>query len=211
MSWTITPPVSENEGDITDMQELNEALMEANKANILMFCSAPDEGATQADTYPSKAIPGKIFKIGAADRTGGLYEAGGDISSVDFILPGHLVASEESMDTAVNKVQVWSSNHIATALGAGLAALILHCAQIRMLRAPESERGEASKHFNRLRQHDNMLRAFRNIGARGSGNKYPAVEETFGRKVQQWQSVNFRDDPIDLLAEVAKDLCHKFL
>lgn len=191
------------------MHELNDAIMQATKANILMFCSASDEGARQADTYPSKVIPGKIFRIGAADATGGLYDRVGDISSVDFILPGHLVAGEELTDTAINKVQVWSGSSIATALAAGLAALILYCAQIRILRAPESEKREATRHFHLLKQHDNMSRAFKNIGAGGTGNKYPAVWEVFGRKVEKWDDASFGGNPIDLLADVAKELCFK--
>lgn len=211
MSWTITPPTNESEGEAHDMQELNEAIIDATKADILMFCSASDEGAKQADTYPSKALPGKIFKIGGADAMGGLYDRVGDISSVDFILPGHLVADEELTDTATsNKVQEWSGSSVATALAAGLAALILYCAQVRIVRAPEgAERREATRHFHLLKRHDNMSRAFKNIGTSGSGNKYLAVWEIFGRKVRTWQDASFRGDPIDLVAEVAKDLCFK--
>ncbi|KUI69258.1 Major intracellular serine protease [Cytospora mali] len=210
MSWTINVPNTENDGDTRDMKELDDALMEAQKANILMFCSASDEGAKQADTYPSRAIPGKIFKIGGATANGELYEPVGDINSVDFILPGNLVAGEELTDTAINKVHYWSGSSIATALAAGLAALILYCAQIRIVRAGPSrspEREAATKDFELLRQHDKMMTAFRNIRLGGSTKKYPMVWDLFERKVQMSQSATFRGDPIDLLAEVAKDLC----
>lgn len=128
MSWTITPPTNETDEELEDLKELESAIMEASKANILMFCSASDEGAKQDDTYPSKALSGKIFKIGGADANGGLYDRVGDITAVNFILPGQLVASEELSDTAL-KVQYWNGSSIATALAAGLAALILYCAR----------------------------------------------------------------------------------
>lgn len=214
MSWTITPPAAENEGDAQDMQELNDALTDATKNNILMFCSASDEGAKQADTFPSKANC-KIFKIGAADAHGGPFDLLGDINSVDFILPGHLVAGEEFTDAEVanlEKAQVWSGSSIATALAAGLAALILYCAQIRVLRSPEKsiERKDAERHFQMLKRHDHMMKAFKTIGESGKAGKYPPVWDIFGKKVEKWQDRAQRAEPIELLAEVAKDLCFKF-
>lgn len=128
MSWTITPPSNETESEQQDLKELESAIMEASQANVLMFCSASDEGANQTATFPSKALPGKIFKIGGADANGGLYDRVGDISMVDFILPGQLVASEDLTDSALSK-QYWSGSSVATALAAGLAALILYCAR----------------------------------------------------------------------------------
>lgn len=128
MSWTITPPSNETESEQHDLRELESAIMEASQANILMFCSASDEGANHAATFPSKALPGKIFKIGGADANGGLYDRVGDISVVDFILPGQLVASEDWTESAPSKNH-WSGSSVATALAAGLAALILYCAR----------------------------------------------------------------------------------
>lgn len=128
MSWTITPPSNETVSEKQDMKELEQAISDALTANILMFCSASDEGANQTATYPSKAQPGNIFKIGGADANGGLYDRVGDISVVDFILPGQLVASEDLTDSALSK-QYWSGSSVATALAAGLAALILYCAR----------------------------------------------------------------------------------
>lgn len=128
MSWTITPPSNETVSEKEDMKELEQAISDALTANILMFCSASDEGANQTATYPSKAQPGNIFKIGGADANGGLYDRVGDISVVDFILPGQLVASEDLTDSALSK-QYWSGSSVATSLAAGLAALILYCAR----------------------------------------------------------------------------------
>lgn len=128
MSWTITPPSNETETEQKDRKDLEAAITKASAANILMFCSASDEGAKQLDTLPSKAS-GSIFKIGGADANGGLYERVGDIAAVDYTLPGHLVASDALADSARSKVQDSSGSSVATSLAAGLAALILYCAR----------------------------------------------------------------------------------
>lgn len=128
MSWTITPPFNETETEQKDRKDLEAAITKASAANILMFCSASDEGAKQLDTLPSKAS-GSVFKIGGADANGGLYERVGDIAAVDYTLPGHLVASDALADSARSKVQYSSGSSVATALAAGLAALILYCAR----------------------------------------------------------------------------------
>lgn len=129
MSWTITPSSNEDETERKERKELEQAIMDAAAAEILMFCSASDEGAKQNDTLPSKAMSGSIFKIGGADVNGNLYERVGDIAAVDYTLPGHLVASEVPPDVTRSKVQYSSGSSVATALAAGLAALILYCAR----------------------------------------------------------------------------------
>lgn len=120
--------------ELEDLKELESAIVEASQANILMFCLASDKGAKQVDTFPSKALPDKIFKIGGADANGGLYDRVGDIAAVDFNLPGQLVASEELSETAVGLgTQYWSGSSVAIALAAGLAGLILYCAHMYTL------------------------------------------------------------------------------
>ncbi|KAK7716353.1 hypothetical protein SLS64_003507 [Diaporthe eres] len=213
MSWTITPPSNETESEQQDIKDLEAAIAEASAENILMFCSASDEGANQTATYPSKAQPGKIFKIGGADANGGLYDRVGDISMVDFILPGQLVASDDLTDSALSKQQYWSGSSVATALAAGLAALILYCAQIRVARSrTDAERDTAKKHFKLLRQHGKMKEAFGAITSEGSTGKYPAVWTIFGKKVMDSRNIkNSRQvEPIDLVAGVASSLCYRF-
>ena len=63
MSWTIDPPKDDRE-----RQDLENAVIEAAKANILMFCSASDKGAHDIPTYPSKAATGKIARVAKTEK-----------------------------------------------------------------------------------------------------------------------------------------------
>jgi hypothetical protein len=213
MSWTITPPTNPNKSQVEDIKELEKAIMEAAQEGILMFCSASDEGAKQDSTFPSKAT-NKIFKIGGADANGGLYKPVGDINSVDFILPGQLVEGEGLSEGAINKVEFWSGSSVATALAAGLAALILYCAQIRILRANGAAKDKAKRDFNSLKQYEKMMKAFKNIGTTNASNgRYLTVWEVFGGKVNESMDRNMGYDssrqPIDFIADVAGILCSK--
>jgi hypothetical protein len=206
MSWTIDPPEDDNQNQ--DVADLESAISDAAKANILMFCSASDQGARHTSSYPSKAT-NKIFKIGGADATGAVYKGVGDIDSVDFIFPGKLVEGECLGNTVTRNFKYLTGSSVATALAAGLAALILYCAQVRILRSPTPQKDKARRDFQILKKHDKMMEAFRNIGATpASKHKYLKVWEIFGKKVSD--SVNRDQDKwIDLIAEVGATLCLK--
>ena len=207
MSWTITEQTDHRQSE--GFTELKNAISEAARANILMFCSASDQGAKQSHTYPSKAT-NLIFKIGGADAIGDLYKPVGDDEAIDFILPGKLVEGEGLSDAAINKVQYWTGSSVATALAAGLAALILYCAQIRIIRSKGPvEVKKATEKFKALRQHENMMDAFREIGM--TKKKYLKVWDVFGKKVDAANNAAYDvGEKIDLVAEVATTLCAKF-
>lgn len=204
MSWTIDVPENENQ----DVRDLKTAISEAAEANILMFCAASDKGAKHTSSYPSKAT-NNIFTIGAADASGIMASYVGDINSVDFIFPGKKVEPEGLGEAPTKDVDYWTGSSVATALAAGLAALILYCAQIRLLRAPATQKEKARRDFQALKKHEKMLQAFKMIGpTTASRGKYLAVWEVFGRKVAQSESCD-REKWIDLVAEVGEDLCRR--
>ena len=218
MSWTISVPSADEKlspEDQAAMADLESAITDASTKNILMFCSASDEGAVQSSTYPSKHAK-RIFTIGAADASGVVSKAVGDINAVDFILPGKLV--EDETDGAVKNIQYWTGSSVATALAAGLAALILYCGQIRIARAAAgSKKSKAVQHFERLKTYDGMMEAFRNIGTTAaSKNKYLTVWDVFGKKAAEHSSLSRgygydeEKKPIDLAADVAAMLCARF-
>lgn len=210
MSWTITAQTSNEQSK--DFKELGDAIAEAANANILMFCSASDEGAKQTDTYPSKATK-NIFKIGGADIHGNLYKPVGDIDEVEFILPGKLVKTESLSDSTIQNVQYRTGSSIATALAAGLAALILYCAQIRILRAGGTDEIKAKSDFEKLKQHGWMKIALHTIRRPdGNNKKYLPVWEVFGNKTESPKTNSSSDggDKIDLIARIATILCNKF-
>lgn len=214
LSWTIAAPASVEALDAEDraaLDELETAISIASKSNILLFCSASDDGAVEASTYPSKFTK-QIFRIGAADTNGHASKAVGNIDSVDFLLPGKLV-NEESEYEDIKNVQLWTGSSIATALASGLAALILYCARIRISRAVNEEEMErAQAHFEKLKTHDGMMMAFSSIGMSSTG-KLRKVWEVFGKKFNEYKE-NSRlitsREPIDLVADVAATLCAKF-
>lgn len=119
MSWTIDP--TEDEAVNT---ELENAIRAADQANILMFCSASDQGAKQIDTYPSKATK-RIFTIGAAGPAGETISRVGNSDLVDFTFPGDRVELLDGVTTNAPTKEV-SGSSVATALAAGFAALVLH-------------------------------------------------------------------------------------
>ncbi|KAB2570259.1 hypothetical protein DBV05_g11058 [Lasiodiplodia theobromae] len=127
MSWTLeaTP---QNKDHIT---HLTTALTDAAKANILLFCAAPDQGADTTRTYPA-AASAPCIRIGAAEASGEAYEWLG-AAPVDFLFPGANVLWSRPGDLAVDSGTGGggrlTGSSVATALAAGLAALALYCVQ----------------------------------------------------------------------------------
>ncbi|RAH64892.1 subtilisin-like protein [Aspergillus aculeatinus CBS 121060] len=205
MSWTIVVPPRPLSSDFEDLEA---AIGEAQTKGILMFCSASDKGAHQCGTYPSKRIK-SIFTIGAATPDGQPNSRVGDIAAVDYLLPGELVEGEQSPDLLDTKVEYFTGSSIATALAAGLAALILYCAQIRMMReeGSEDQHALALEHFNQLKTHDKMRQAFENIGK--TNERYLKVWSVFQNQMQDFDSKSAQDK-LDMIARLAVTLCTHF-
>lgn len=205
MSWTIDPPDDENQSH--EIADLGSAIAEAVKANILMFCSASDKGAKHTVSYSSKAT-NSIFTIGAADADGAMASFDGDINLVDFIFPGNQVEPEGISEAVTKNVKYWTGSSVATALAGGLAALILYCAQVRIVRASTSQKERARKDFQALKKYHKMVQAFTNMGAtRESKYKY-LPWEVFGKAVAEREGSD-PDEWIDLIAEAGDNLCMK--
>ncbi|TEY48074.1 hypothetical protein BOTCAL_0298g00150 [Botryotinia calthae] len=130
ISWTV------QKGDNKNIKRLSEAIANATKKNILVFCSAPDIGhanSAQLETYHPFGDPAnksQLFRIGAAKADGSAYSWLGSADSVDFILPGDNVKllSEDSIKEEDDIPKTGSS--VATALAAGFAGLIIHCVRL---------------------------------------------------------------------------------
>ncbi|RSL50676.1 hypothetical protein CEP54_011830 [Fusarium duplospermum] len=169
MSWAIDPPEDEEE-----RRALESAITKAASADILMFCSASDQGAKHVATYPSKATP-KIFTIGAATASGTVDSWVGNINNISFTSLGTKVELDGGpTDTSVEEV---TGSSVATALAASLAALILYCVQVRILIAADPvEKQKARRDFQSLQKHESMMRVFKDIGTTEESNhKFIAV------------------------------------
>ena len=122
MSWTIER-TQENASDIADLESAIEA---AAKKGILMFCAASDQGAVGDHSFPYACGGTKhLFKIGAAGASGTIWKWVGE-GEVDFIFPGQNIVMEQPNNTSIAVCEKLTGSSVATALAAGLAALILY-------------------------------------------------------------------------------------
>ncbi|KAK0654991.1 hypothetical protein B0T16DRAFT_383971 [Cercophora newfieldiana] len=195
MSWTIEPPEDESE-----RRELEDAILEADKANILMFCSAADQGAKQTDTYPSRATR-RIFTIGAAGPSGETTSWVGNPEKVNFTFPGDRV---EIMDSAPNDTtREISGSSAATALAAGFCALLLYCVQVRLLTTREDEKDQVRQEFAALKKHEEMMKAFRTIGTSPESNgKFIMVWQAFGAAIKERDRYENPERLVELISRI---------
>lgn len=124
MSWSIS---GRNVHD-----RLEEALREAARQQIIMFCASIDEGPSSVDkTYPGKT--GNCIKIGASTGTGAKLSWVSESNS-QFLLPGeapHQTAAESgrwSQSQQQHPPYMGSfGSSVSTALAAGLAGVLMYC------------------------------------------------------------------------------------
>ncbi|KAK4656986.1 hypothetical protein QC762_0041240 [Podospora pseudocomata] len=207
MSWTIEPSGTNSKDD----QDLERAISAAAAQGILMFCSAPDRGAKQTDTFPSKAAPGRIFTIGAASTWGNSVPAVGSLDGITFTLPGDKVSIPGIEKASIAYKDGVSGSSVATALGAGLAALILYCVKVHhALTKPGPEKDRIQEDFEALKKHENMLKAINGIGITAD-TKFVMVWNVFGPKGRQKKEWSAGNEYITLIGEVGKILCTKLL
>jgi hypothetical protein len=183
--------------------ELEKAIELAAKEGILMFCAATDQGAYKDRSYPAASSTKKLFKIGAAEASGTALKWLGDQRAVDFIFPGHHVVKERPGDVPVDKYTSLTGSSVATALAAGLAAVILYCVQVGAQPARARHRGVTMDDFRALKKHSRMRDAFLEIGTTDeSEKKYIAVWERFEEAVKKAESEP-RDKWIDIVTDLA--------
>ena len=141
MSWTI-----QRSDDVTPaaiahnkaLDRLQVALEQAKRNKILLFCSAPDIGVSSSRQLSSylpfgcTSIPG-MFKIGAANADGTINGWAGNPEFVDFILPGQNVSVKDDDKVNTEDQLPKTGSSVATALAAGLAALLIQCVRMGAL------------------------------------------------------------------------------
>ena len=128
MSWTIEG-TDDNESYI---KTLKEAIKVAADKPILMFCAASDGGAMSDRSFPG-SLRDFVFKIGAATEDGKAWKWVGDEGNIDFIFPGHEVVQERYKEALLQDRNLLTGSSVATAIAAGLAALVLDCVRIAAL------------------------------------------------------------------------------
>lgn len=183
MSWATKRPDNEADRDAFD-----KAIRKAHSKNILMFCSAIDQGKFKDPTYPHASNPNYTFKVGAAKATGVTPGYVND-RELNFIFPGHEVVLSSTYEDVTDKLLENFTAHkgssVATALASGLAALVLECVRlshISTLKDPRQKgRGAIQRaDMDRIRKREALESAFSYIsGGLQVDNKYIEVWKTF--------------------------------
>lgn len=147
MSWTI----EKTEQNANDVDEIEKAIQEAAKEGILMFCAAADDGPEGKKTFPAASNEKKIFRIGAANENGNVWECVGK-QEIDYIFPGQNIVQERYKETPLKACETLTGSSVATAIAAGLAALVLECVQLAAIfhhsdifRGSLNEKAESSR------------------------------------------------------------------
>lgn len=183
MSWATKPPETEN-----DKIAFDNAIRKAHQKNILMFCSAIDQGKFEDFTYPHASNPNSTFKIGAAKATGVTPDFVND-KDLKFVFPGHEVVLSSPYDDVSDKLFQGFASHtgssVATALASGLAALVLECVRLGHIstvsNSKQRSRGAIQRaDMDTIRKRESLESAFNYIcGGRQAENKFIEVWKTF--------------------------------
>ncbi|KAM0351825.1 hypothetical protein ACHAPU_002338 [Fusarium lateritium] len=175
---------SKPHSDQSILKSLERIVLErACKQQVLMFCSSSDQ-ISDTDHYPSSFRRHRFFLIGAAHDDGSAYGHAG--KNNDFIFPGvnvdtsggrslHLYLADR---TAASEESTGSS--IATALAAGLAAMITYCFKASALATVIARMQQGRDYMvrpelvkqvdvDRIAEHDVLKGAFNRIGKLENG------------------------------------------
>ena len=183
MSWATKPPASQEGKDAFDT-----AIRKAHSKDILMFCSANDQGKFEDSTYPHALNPNYTFKIGAAKATGSVPDFVND-KDLNFVFPGHEVILsppyEDVSDKLFEGFLPHTGSSVATALASGLAALVLECVRlgyISTLKDPKQRgRGAIQRvDMDKIRKREALEYAFSSVCMnRPAESRYVEVWGTF--------------------------------
>ncbi|KAI1061433.1 hypothetical protein LB507_011276 [Fusarium sp. FIESC RH6] len=195
MSWTL--PMASRTGEDPLKTNLHNVLQKAISRNVLMFCSAPDKGKFTGADYPSAPFPKKFFRIGAANSDGTVFNWTPD--DITFILPGVHVNQDQirSKSTQGKGMTEHTGSSVATALGAGLAAMILYCLKASILRIKIANRNQnvipaiPTERLKDIMKRDAMKGAFESLGSQTS-NKFIQVWEELDKVtniLKKWERV----------------------
>ncbi|KAM0565038.1 hypothetical protein ACHAP9_008779 [Verticillium nonalfalfae] len=210
MSWTVAPPT-----DTEDKEKFDEAIRIAAKQKILMFCSSSDGGHYSDTDYPSASARDSLFRIGAAQDDGLPYSWAGPVDKLDYIFPGVEVVQRSSRP-APGTLAKWkpeTGSSIATALAAGLAALVVYCVKIGALHTQSNPgaktTGVTAADVDLIKMHKNMKQAFDGIGAsRETQHKFIEVWRLFESAVGELRSGD-HDSRMAVIANLARNLVRR--
>lgn len=166
MSWTIAK--TDNNKD--DIPALENAIKEAYQKKILMFGAANDQGINDTELpYPARGQG--VFRIGAATESGSADGPGEN--QAQYVFPGGSIGinAMSGSRSAEGTVELACGSSFATAIAAGLTALILYCVDIT---------GVKEKHRKQLTDFETMNSIFDSMTATDrKQRKYIEVKKYF--------------------------------
>ncbi|EMT68836.1 hypothetical protein FOC4_g10004925 [Fusarium odoratissimum] len=196
MSWTL--PIESGKDHMKE--ELHAVLERAVENKVLMFCSAPDKGKFTELDYPSGPWPNSFFRIGAAYSNGTVFQWTPEVG-ITYILPGVDVVQDQIKGGSSKSGEGSKSgknltgSSVATALGAGLAAMVIYCVKASILSVKTANQNKAAIHpipddrAIQVAKPDAMKRAFASLGSTTS-NKFIQVWEELDKArviLERWE------------------------
>ncbi|KAL7940996.1 hypothetical protein V8C42DRAFT_336141 [Trichoderma barbatum] len=197
MSWTL--PMAKNQNK--SKSPLYDVLQKAVDKNVLMFCSAPDDGKFTELDYPSGPWRDRFFRIGAAAADGTVFQWTPDVD-ITYVLPGvevivdHSFQATERFNKRAKDFKFETGSSVATALAAGLAAMVIYCvkASILSIKTANQNKGStvgitiADDAAKMIANPDSMKRAFARLG-----------EVTKVNFIQVWEKLDHISDTLEVL------------
>lgn len=206
ISWTVQVP----KGDMKERFKL--AIERALKAEILIFTSSADSGKYEDKYWPSGYSPEAFIRVGAAKPDGTPAEMIGDHDKLDFFLPGVDVRLGDTPDepdeqtSQLVRERSETGSSIATALGAGLAAMLLYCTTIAVL---TNKNKITREHLKRLHRRNDMKNAFMWIvrsKSAESDSKFVEVSQVLDNGPMNFSLSLPIDQSTTVIAEWVRDL-----
>jgi hypothetical protein len=167
-----------------------------------MFCSAPDEGKFVQLDYPSGPWRDRFFRIGAAGADGTVFRWTAE-DDITYIVPGVDIIWERggasSLDAhtlgGIPNHTVETGSDVATALAAGLAAMVIYCvkASVLAIRTAHHNNGPLlgvppDGAADLIAHPDEMKRAFARLG-KVTPNKFVQVWDEFDYISEQLETL----------------------
>ncbi|KAI9369935.1 hypothetical protein BJX61DRAFT_536065 [Aspergillus egyptiacus] len=215
MSWTVKNTQVNGKG----IKDLGDAIKDALEKRILLFCAAADTGAITDVEYPFSYDVRRIFRVGAATSDGTVWGPTGNPQNLSFIVPGHNVVPRSPLGEAGGgglpaNFKEMTGSSIATALAAGLAALILHCIRLGIIQADLEVHGKSRPlsslspaDLERARDHGAMREILTGIGLDQSQQKFIEVWRRFDGPADRLRSPGHTlDAKLEIIARLARDL-----
>ncbi|KAK4244198.1 hypothetical protein C7999DRAFT_35426 [Corynascus novoguineensis] len=204
MSWTI--PMTSI--DSKAKQKLHDVLQKAVDRGVLAICSAPDKGKFTESHYPSGPWGKRFFRIGAAGADGTVFQWTPD-DDITCVVPGVDVDPEEDFNSAYDAERSLptrianvgeTGSSVATALAAGLAAMIIYCVKASVLIVKTRNHGNSPSLGNLLQDNapevvahpEEMKNAFESLGKVTPNHFIQVWEEldSISDKLERWSRLD---------------------